>query len=211
MEMYYSALNYLPNPSLKPETMRTIQGVWEQGLGTHAWLTVLAFHNDMDDLITQEAVGQGSLIFRNLQDASSSGVQVELKARLSGGLEGDASYSYQRTSDDTTGGRLNNSPGSLFKVKLSQPLLHQRLFASADAQYTSHMQAFTGAKVPPFAVVNFTMLARNLGKHVDLSASVYNLLNRTYFDSASDFTSLNLIQQDGRSFRVNMTWHLGNR
>jgi outer membrane receptor protein involved in Fe transport len=59
--------------------------------------------------------------------------------------------------------------------------------------------------------VNFTMLARNLGKHVDLSASVYNLLNRTYFDSASDFTSLNLIQQDGRSFRVNMTWHLGNR
>ena len=60
-------------------------------------------------------------------------------------------------------------------------------------------------------MVNLSLLGRNLGKRVDLSASVYNLLDKKYFDPASAENLQQQIQQDGRSFRVKMTWHWGGR
>ena len=53
----------------------------------------------------------------------------------------------------------------------------------------------------PFSIVNFTLLGRNLGKHVDVSASIYNLLDKKYFDPASGDTVQQAIQQDGRGFQ----------
>ncbi len=50
-----------------------------------------------------------------------------------------------------------------------------------------------------------------LASHVDLSASVYNLLDKKYFDPPSTDNLQQEIQQDGRSFRVKMTWHWGGR
>jgi iron complex outermembrane receptor protein len=85
------------------------------------------------------------------------------------------------------------------------------MFVSLDAQYRSRIQNLTGGSVSPFAVVNATLLARNLGKRVDLSASIYNLLNKKYFDPASTENLQQEIQQDGRSFRVKMTWHWKER
>jgi iron complex outermembrane receptor protein len=54
-------------------------------------------------------------------------------------------------------------------------------------------------------------LAGNLGRHFDLSASIYNLFDRTYYDPPSDATALDAIRQDGRSFRVKLTWHQSER
>jgi outer membrane receptor protein involved in Fe transport len=44
-----------------------------------------------------------------------------------------------------------------------------------------------------------------------VTASIYNLLDKTYYDPPSTAISQAAIQQDGRSFRVKMTWHLGER
>jgi iron complex outermembrane receptor protein len=60
-------------------------------------------------------------------------------------------------------------------------------------------------------VANVTLLARNLGKHMDLSTSIYNLLDKKYFDAPSTENLQQAIQQDGRSFRVKMTWRWGER
>ena len=48
-------------------------------------------------------------------------------------------------------------------------------------------------------------------KALDLSVSLYNLLNKKYYDPPSTGVPENSIQQDGRSFRVKMTWHFGER
>ena len=85
------------------------------------------------------------------------------------------------------------------------------MFLSLDAQYRSRIQDIAGSLVSPFSVVNVTLLARNLGKHMDLSASIYNLLDKQYFDPASTENLQQAIQQDGRNFRVKMTWHWGER
>jgi outer membrane receptor for ferrienterochelin and colicins len=209
-ELYYSVPPNLPNPALIPERIRSTEFVWEQGLGAHLWFSTSAFYNSITGLITQEPVGDNT-IFRNLTNVKSIGLEVQVRGQLSQGLEGSASYSVQQTKNEPSGQFLSNSPRNLVTLNLSQPLWGRRMFVSLDAQYRSRIQNLTGGSVSPFAVVNATLLARNLGKHVDLSASIYNLLNKKYFDPASSENLQQEIQQDGRSFRVKMTWHWKER
>jgi iron complex outermembrane receptor protein len=53
---------------------------------------------------------------------------------------------------------------------------------------------------------NVSLLSRNLSHHLDLSASMYNLFNRTYFDPGAGEHRQDALQQDGRNFRIKMTW-----
>jgi iron complex outermembrane receptor protein len=209
-ELYYSSPPNLPNPALDPERIHSTEFVWEQGLGTHLWFSTSAFYSSIQGLITQEPVGD-NFIFRNLKNVRSSGLEVEVKGQLSQGLEARASYSFQQTKDASTGQFLSDSPRNLVTFNLSQPLLGRRMFVSLDAQYRSRIQNLIGGSISPFAVVNATLLARNLGKHVDLSASIYNLLDKQYFDPPSTENLQQAIQQDGRNFRVKMTWRWGER
>src|SRR6202043_922246 len=100
---------------------------------------------------------------------------------------------------------LSNSPQHLGKLNLSYPVLPQRLFASADAQYTSSVQTLAGNTVSGFSVLNVTLLGHTLGKHLDLSASVYNVFNKKYFDAGRPEEVQDSIQQDGRNFRIKLT------
>ncbi len=210
-ERYYSVAPNLPNTSLHPEKMHSTEFVWEQGVSNRLWLSTSAFHITMDDLITQESTGNGLFIFRNVQNVQSDGIELELKGRLAHGLEGDASYSFQEAKDRDTNQFLNNSPRDLGKLDLIQPLLRRTLFASVNAQYRSGMTTFTGGSVSPFSIVNFDLFGRRIGRHLDLSASLYNLLDKTSYDPPSTAVPEAAIQQDGRTFRVKMTWHLGER
>ena len=209
-ELFYSVPPNLPNPKLTPERIRSTEFIWEQEISSRVWLTTSAFYNTMADLITQEPVANGLLIFRNLQNAQSGGLELELKGHAHG-LEGVGSYSFQETKDRDTDRFLSNSPRTLVKLNLSQSLLAKKMVISLDAQYRSQIQPLAGDSVPPFSVVNLTLLGRKLGKHVDLSASLYNLVDKKYFDPPSSANLQAAIQQDGRSFRVKMTWHLGER
>ena len=83
--------------------------------------------------------------------------------------------------------------------------------AGARARGRCYRPVSAGGSVSPFSIVNFTLLGRNLGKHVDASASIYNLLDKKYFDPASGDTVQQAIQQDGRSLRIKITWHPGER
>ena len=210
-ELYYAVSPLLPNPDLKPERIRTTELVWEEGITDHVWISTSAFYNAIDGLITDEVVGTDSLIFRNLQDVKSTGLELEIRGQLHQGLEGVASYSFQQTKDRTTDQFLSNSPRNLVKLSLNQSLLHRKLFVSLDAQYRGRIQSLDSGPVSPFAVVNTTLLSRNLVSHLDISASVYNLLDKKYFDPPSSENLQLPIQQDGRSFRIKLTWHPGDR
>ena len=208
-ELYYNDPPNLPNPALKPERIRTTEFAWEQSLSRRVWLSTSAFYTRMDDLITAEPVGTDLQKYQNLQDLTSAGAEQEIRGQLPTGLEASASYSFQETKDRLTHQLLSNSPCNLFKLTLSQPFLRDRFFVSVDAQYRGRIQTLLGSDVSPFTVVNATVLGRKLGKHADLSASVYNLLDKKYFDPPSNENLQMPIQQDGRNFRITVTWHWG--
>jgi len=90
-------------------------------------------------------------------------------------------------------------------LNLSYPLVPQRLFASLDAQYTSPVTTLAGNTVSGYSVFNVTLLGHTLGKHLDLSASVYNLFDKKYFNAGRPEDPEDAIQQDGRNFRIKLT------
>ena len=63
-----------------------------------------------------------------------------------------------------------------------------------------------GEDAAGYGIVNFTLFSQNLIKGLEISASVYNILDRRYDDPASRFHVQDVIQQDGRSFRVKVTY-----
>lgn len=190
---------------LEPEKIQSVEGVVEQGLGPHFTLSGSVFRNQMRDLITVETTAGGQEVYENAGNADANGVELEIDGHLANGIKGSASYSYVDAEDPITHQILTNSPRHLGKFDLSVPALRQRLFASLDAQYTSSAQTLAGNTLSGFSVFNFTMLGHALGRHLDLSGSVYNVFNKKYFDPGRPEDTEDSIQQDGRNFRVKIT------
>jgi iron complex outermembrane receptor protein len=202
----YPAGLYESNPGLKPERIRSIETVVEQGLGSHFKLSGSFFVNRLNDLIVAEIdPNNGLIVHHNAESANADGAEVELEGRSSVGLQGRASYSYTNAVDGTTRQLLSRSPQHLGKLNFIVPLWQQRLFASVDAQYTSPRETLAGNTVSGFSVFNVTLLGHALGKHVDVSASVYNILDKKYFDPGRPEDTQDEIQQDGRNFRIKTT------
>lgn len=210
-EKYYLSPPDFPNPALRPEKIRTAEFVWEQGIRNYLWFSTSAFHNWIDGLITEQPLTHDSLIFRNLAEAESTGFEAEVKFQLQHALEGTASYSFQRTEASDAQNFSSDSPRNLIKFDLTQPLFRRRMFASLNGQYRGRMESFESGSVSPSTVFSFTLLGHNLGDHFDMSASIYNLLGHRYWDPPSIGNLQQPIQQDGRSFRIKITWHMGER
>ena len=196
---------YDHNLQLKPEKIRSVEGVVEQGLGQHFTLSGSVFRNWISDLISLETDASDDQLYRNSGKANAAGVAVELEGRVGTGLQGRASYSYSDATEPLSHQILSNSPQRLGKLNLSCPVVPQRVFASLDAQYTSSVQTLAGNTVSGFSVLNVTLLGHTLGKHLDLSASIYNLFNKKYFDPGRPEDVQDSIQQDGRNFRIKLT------
>jgi outer membrane cobalamin receptor len=217
-EMYYSVAPNVANPALRPETVDTSEGAWEQGLGSSVSVSTSVFYTRMKDLITQAPPSSAdmspsdfSLIYENLQNVTSTGVEMEISGQHREGTDWEASYAFQETKDSATEQFLSHSPRSVGKLNVSQGLWNRRLVGSVDAQYRSRVLGQQGNMISPFTVVNATLLGRRIGRHGELSASVYNVLNKTYADPPSGGLLQGSVPQDGRSFRLKMTWHVGGK
>jgi iron complex outermembrane receptor protein len=57
-----------------------------------------------------------------------------------------------------------------------------------------------------FETVNFTLFSHDLIKSLEFSGSVYNLFDTRYGDPSSRFHLQDIIEQDGRSFRLKLTY-----
>jgi outer membrane receptor for ferrienterochelin and colicins len=197
---------YDNNLGLRPETIRSVEGVVEQGLGAHFTLSGSVFRNWINDLISiQTNPGDGHSVYENSGRVDATGVEVELAGRFVGGLQGSASYSFTDTVQPLIHQTLANSPRHLGKLSASFPMLHQRLFASVDAEYTSSVETLAGNMLSGAAIFNVTMLAHALTKHLDVSASVYNILNKRYSNPGRPEDTEDAIQQGGRNFQIKLT------
>jgi iron complex outermembrane receptor protein len=89
---------------------------------------------------------------------------------------------------------------------LSIPLLHNRLSAALDGQYTDTVTTPAGNALRSFSVLNVILIGHTLGKHADISASIYNLLDKRYSFPARPEDPEDAILQDGTTFRVKLTY-----
>jgi iron complex outermembrane receptor protein len=205
-ESGYVGPTYVRNPDLIAEQMRSYEAVWEQGFAKNYRLTTALFYNQINDLITKQAFGASQFIFRNTDSVEDWGGELELEARWAGGWRGRASYTYANATDGNTGDRLSNSPEHVGKFSLTAPLYKEKLFASLEVQAVSDRLTVRNHRVDGYAICNFTLFSQELFKGLDASVSIYNLFDTDYSDPvAVDFRQRS-IPQDGRAFRVKLTW-----
>lgn len=205
-ELFYAATGVKASPQLKPERVRSLEAVLEQSTSTYTQLSVSLYRNKIDKLISlQTDPVDGLMQYQNTDRLNSAGVEFEFAGKFPGGWEGRLSYAFQQSKDRISQQSLTDSPKHLPKLNLIVPLFRRRMFAGLEGQYTSRRKTVSGKSVGGFPLFNLTLLSRNLGKHLDLSASLYNVFDKKYLDPASAEHVQDAIQQDGRSFRVKLT------
>ena len=199
---------------IKPETIRTYELVYEQGIGDHLRSSLAGFYNQIDDLIRFNSAA-GHQRFENLSGAEAKGLELSLDGSLPSGVRGRVSYTFQQTEDTSTGHVLTDSPRHLGKFNLSVPLFKDKIFAGLEYEFVSSRTTTfltpsgtseSGPDAPSFGFLNATLFSQNLAKGLDLSASVYNLLDKSYADPSTPLHRQAALAQDGRSFRVKLTY-----
>ncbi len=207
-ELYYEdATTAKSNPDLKPETIKTYELVYEQAIGEHLRGTAAAYYYKIKDLINQiHDPADNLLVFRNIDVIKAKGLEVELEGKQTSGLEGRISYTFQKSNNVKTKEDLTNSPRHLAKLNLIVPFIKEKFFAGLEEQYMSKRKTLAGNYAKGFFVSNLTLYSRNLLKRLEISGSVYNLFNKKYGDPGGEEHLQDLIQQDGRTYRVKLTY-----
>jgi iron complex outermembrane receptor protein len=197
---------YLSNTKLHPEEIKSYEFIWEQGLSSHLRMTGDLFYNQLQEVITQESDG-GNFIFRNADSTDMAGGEVELQGRWARGWRGHLSYTYAHVEDNATDERIPDSPTHLAKLGVVMPVWQETVFASMEVQAMSRRRGYDGkASSDGHAVVNTTLFSRELVKGLDVSVSIYNLFNTGFDDPVGGEFAQATIPQDGRSYRLKLTW-----
>ncbi|MBI5386741.1 MAG: TonB-dependent receptor [Verrucomicrobia bacterium] len=208
-ERDYTIAGYVGNPRLQPERNQSYELIWEQAVGRHWRTSASLFLHDMTDFITPVQDDLGNFTFANLDAVRSRGAEVEVEGRWARGLSTRFSYTFadvQERSPVTGPGTPANSPRHLAKAALSIPLYQEKIFASLELQGLSSRLTVQDDEMPGFVTANLTLFSRELIKNLEISASLYNVFDRRYRDPVAGDFRQPAIEQDGRTFRVKLTY-----
>jgi iron complex outermembrane receptor protein len=213
-EQYYSdQVGIKGNLNLKPEKIRTLELGWEQFIGNNLKTTAIGYYSRIENMLEQTIDPSDSLaIFMNQSRIESKGIELQGEGKWESGLSGRLSYCYQESKRDVGNLVSSNSPVSLVKASLTVPLPLKKSFATLETLYNSSRLNAAGEKVAGAAITNLTLVSRDIMNGLDISASVYNLLDSRYgMPVGSEQTNslsetLRSIEQDGITFRINATY-----
>ncbi len=231
-ELYYVGMSGVPAPNLRPETTRTFEVDWEQQVSKRVTLSAAGFYNNIGSYIQEQTVivtgidtitsavgGIDQTTFSNSK-ASAKGGELEVRDKLSSGIEGRLSYTYQDARNELTGTTLPDAPRHLVKVNISAPVFRRTLTPAIEAEYMSRSSTVwpaIGDSAPP-VLVNVSLSSRQFWRGFSASGSAYNLVNRSmsertfgYFEQTHAIPSASLLPDDRRSFRLKLTWTSGER
>jgi iron complex outermembrane receptor protein len=193
---------------LRPETIDTHEWVWERY--TNDWLRTSAstYWYKADHLITQVADDSTllGLTFVNQRQVRARGLELEAQIRLTGGLQGVASYAFQHSHDEDSGLDLVNSPHHMVKLRTSAAGPFDKSVLSMELLMIGSRRTLAGNTVSPAVTADVTMVTP-LGRSLELTGSVRNLFDRDYSDPASAAHLQDSLPQNGRTFRVGVRWN----
>jgi len=208
-ELYYHDGGYSEKAAeeLNPETITTYEAILERQLDRNLRASVSGFQYGMKDLIDQYVdPADGLIVFQNLSEVEARGVELALSGRWDWGPRSRASYSYVQAEDKDTGESLVDSPKHLAKWNLLTPVIPERLFAGIEVLYDSEAKTLAGHETDDVVLTNLTLTYASASKRMEIAASIYNLFDVDYANPGFNEHVQDQIQQDGRTFRVGLTY-----
>ncbi|MEN6575157.1 MAG: TonB-dependent receptor [Phycisphaerales bacterium] len=208
-ELYYenAAGGQKAAHELDPGRIQTYEAIVEHRFSQHLQATACGFHYILKDLVdTVVDPADGLLVFQNRAEVQAEGVELALHGRWEQGLQSRVSYSYVEARDETADETLVNSPKHLVKLNLIKPVVPERLFAGLEVLYNSKVKTVAGEYADDFTLTNLTLTYTSVSKRLEIAASVYNLFDVDYAFPSFTGSVQDTIVQDGRTFRVGLTY-----
>ena len=205
-------LGYWPETSnlLRPEDIGTHEIVWERYTGDWLRTSAAAYWYDATELITFTTIDPDLTIyaFENEGRTTARGFEAEAEVRLRS-VNAFASYAAQR-SRAASGEPLPNSPDHTLTVRGSVGNTARARFASIEMLAASGRRTLAGRQLPASALFNATA-SLPLGRALSLRAVAANLLDRRYHYPASEEHLMDVIEQNGRTLRLEIRWKVGRK
>ena len=195
------------NLKLQPEHIQSLEARIDQAMGQYFHLSGGVYRNKITHLISLVFLqSDQNYQYQNIGGARATGMDLEFTGHAPGGLQGKASFDYVNAHDDVAGHpKLDNSPRHMAKLNLNVPIFKQNVFAGIEGQFLGRRLTLAQNSLPSYQVFNFSLLGHSIGKHLDVSAGIFNILDKKYFDPGRPEDPEDSIQQDGRNFRIKFT------
>ena len=201
-ELHYQDNISLPNPSLRPETVKSHELIVEQEIG-QGRLSATLFEYRIDNLIEQTGPDvSGQFQYRNVGGVEGRGTELGLDYGLGNAWLLRTSLSLQHM-HLLGGGDVDNAPDTLFKATLRKAQGAWR--PSAEIVYVGDRLDLTDATVKGAWLVNLGLLNR-LAPGLEVSVHIRNLFDRRYSDPVGGGFPFSQLPQDGRSYGVKLVY-----
>lgn len=195
---------------IRSERVRTTELAVEHALGQARRVVLTAFRSDVSQLISlADASTPDRLTFGNTRGIRVHGVEAEVDQRGPGAMRLRLAYGWQKAQDKAPERSLTNSPRHLLKAQWSDsvrladvPGLQGRY--AVELLGIGPRRTLLNARLPGH-VLTHLVYTTQVAK-VDVSLGVYNLFNRGVADPASYEVREDSIRQDGRTFRLKLTY-----
>lgn len=192
----HSALGYkvAGNPNLLPESSTSLQFGGTLNHGDNLTLEVNTFHNRVRDLIQTDLAnatvvdGIATYSYANVARARTSGVESSVRWQASAVLGLNASYTYTRTRDESTGLELTRRPRDIVRLGADWRVQPSTTLSLRVRHQSTELADTTGsARAPAWSTLDLALNYR-LNPTTTLFAGVNNLTDRQRdFSNPSDF------------------------
>ncbi|MBI5554363.1 MAG: TonB-dependent receptor [Elusimicrobia bacterium] len=195
--------NTVGNPELKPEKIKTSEIGFDYPVTSKVKTRANYFKNEIKDLITND-FSQLPSPFINRGTAKVQGVECEIKAFLNTRSYVYGNYSYQDARDKKTDKFLGGVPFNKGNLGVNYAVanhinVNMNFYLSGQ---TPRAASDTRPVIPGYVTIDTAILSQDVWKNVDISLSVYNLLDKKYFDPDLSTNVLKDYPQAGRNMFV---------
>jgi len=196
----------ISNLNLHPEHANTFEVTAEHKFSQKVSGILNLYQYRTDDLIEQVFPADGSTPqYQNITRARSTGIEMELSAKLAHEVELLGSATLQQAIDADSRLVLPNSPEILGKLRAGLPVFRNRFFVSSSMRFMNPRATVAGALVSAVFLQDLTVSTRHpLLPGFDLQLGIRNIWNTVYFDPVA--LAIDTIQQDGRSVYLKVVW-----
>ncbi len=204
---YAFSNTWITSNNLIPENLTTYELELSHKFNRHINATLTPFVFEVEDIIQLDGNGtaENPNIYRNTTNIDIYGFEFELNGQWQNGWKSRLSYAYQHANEKGLERTPVNSPSHLTKLNLIAPLWYEQVFAGLEIQYTSRRSTRTDS-VPGFLLTNLTLYGKDVLPGLEVSGSLYNLLDRTYKDPVSPDLSSEIVEQNGIQFRLKLRY-----
>lgn len=199
---YNDGFAQVSNPTLKGESIDTLELVLDHRVGADLVLRGSAYQWRMRDLITLGIDPVSGLPqYQSGESVTARGLELSADKTWASGARLRASLSLQDVAD-AKGADLLNSPRQLGKLNLSVPLPVAGLRAGYEWRYEGKRLSLDGTELGGYAVSNLYLSTQALARGLEVSLGFNNLFDKHYAHPGSDTNWQNALEQDGRQVRL---------